>query len=1131
MFSTRSGWRALGLALLCAVLLMPSGSALAQTTLVVGSTQIGSAGGSVTLNITLTNAADPDITQLQFDLQLPTGATFNAAAEGQSSTAASKTLTTSDITGGKRFLLFALNTNTLANGVVATVTLDIAANQTSDLTIGITNVQASNVSAQAVTVQGTAGTISPIQAPTASLAYTGGTTNVALNAGSTFTVTATFDSAVTAATIAFSGTGQLAGGAMTISGDGLTGTFSATAAQSDSGTYTATISSATKQGETFTNITPANNSFSLTVTGPPSLTAVTVTPSTTATPGPVVIAATFSGTVGGTVVASFAQGSTAVSNGNGTAPSNLILTDPDNDNVFTGTLNAVNANNGTYTVSISGATSAAGTVEQDDTATLTINIPANLPAADVSRTVGTQQPGVLILDGSASANAKSQQWALLSAPDGITGSHGNSSNTTSGDVLRNGDQLQATFLARTAGTYQFQLSVGDESTLANSNNVSRATASITVPDLAPVATVSPVSITVRRSAGADVTKALDASRSFDPNDESSSPTFAWSLSGAGLTLSSTNTARTTVTVTAGTTNITDGQVTLTVSDATSNSTTRAIPVKAFAQTPPVANAGFDRFISTSGTSVSVTLFGRDSADPSNTATNPLSFSWSQVGGALTSTQKDPVFTLAAPTTVGQVNTFTFQLTVTSSSSGLTDQDRVTVKVKKIGTTGTAPEARFQVTRSDGGTVTDTSGSTIGGIIKADIQVADANSIPALILNGTASGSSNTFEWTLLGNIASSGASTNATLTAPNASTTQFAATALGTYRVLLRVTDPASGRSGVREGRFSIRANPAPAITDVVTTIDGNAASANTTTLAAVTTGNVSMNVTASNAVSFTLAQLTQSKVRAELEAQTGSSDLAAQLAALFTGSTVPDLADFETDLTSTTGAFTFNLKPLGGLSSEITGGSYFFRVTATSAEGVSTARVVNVPVNAGGRVPALPQAEGFTLKETEEGLVLDATGAELIDASGTLTVSVADWVDRASGSSFAGVFNATGSTAFVQWTFLNGDLDLTDAAATANAANSGRGSLTLTQTGVTGTPSFRVKVIVDNGAQQQTATINSGATGQAAAPQQQTIGGGGGICAAGGAQTLTASASDLVLLMLPLVLLLGYRLSLRDEQ
>ncbi len=262
---------------------------------------------------------------------------------------------------------------------------------------------------------------------------------------------------------------------------------------------------------------------------------------------------------------------------------------------------------------------------------------------------------------------------------------------------------------------------------------------------------------------------LDGRRSFDPEGESLS--WSWSQTGGSpnVTLTGANTATPGFTAPLTTVDVTlTFTLTVTAGGATDTDTV-AVTVEPLVL---MADAGPDQVV---GEGDTVRLDGRRSTAPLGAP--PLTWSWSQTGGspAVTLTGADtatPSFT--APSGLTADVTLTFELTVYSGESSVTETDTVDVTVEWVGPVFTPPE-------TDGPTVTLT-------VDAGPDQTVDEGD--AVSLSGSASLDPDAGE-TLIWSWSQTGGSPAVTLTGADTATPGFTAPNLpadGTLTFTLKVT-------------------------------------------------------------------------------------------------------------------------------------------------------------------------------------------------------------------------------------------------------------------------------------------------------------------------------------------------------
>src|ERR1039458_4772512 len=205
--------------------LTSTGALFGQGTLVLSS---GTAvGGTVALDLTLTSPTGSEPAGIQWDLTYSATdvVSINAVAAGTAVTAG-KSINCSSSSGTFRCLLAGLNSSLIQNGVVAEVTVTIAAGVAST-TIGVTNALGATVNGYALTISGTGGTVTAPALPTlAGLSCAPAT----LSSGGTSTCTVTLTKTGGGTVSLSSNTAALTGpGSVTVAAGSISATFTATA--------------------------------------------------------------------------------------------------------------------------------------------------------------------------------------------------------------------------------------------------------------------------------------------------------------------------------------------------------------------------------------------------------------------------------------------------------------------------------------------------------------------------------------------------------------------------------------------------------------------------------------------------------------------------------------------------------------------------------------------------------------------------------------------------------------------------------------------------------------------------------------------------------------------------------------
>ena len=180
------------IAVLSVLLFFPA-TAVAQTAGISVGTTSGGAGTSVDLPVSFT-AGGTGVSTLQFDLTLPSSLSYVSVTTGSAAATAGKSASGNAIAGGARVVIFGLNQNTIGSGSIAIVRLGIASGTApATLSVGITGISASSPAGVAVATQGVGGsvTVSAPALPTVTISATDPNASETGPDAGTFTVSRT----------------------------------------------------------------------------------------------------------------------------------------------------------------------------------------------------------------------------------------------------------------------------------------------------------------------------------------------------------------------------------------------------------------------------------------------------------------------------------------------------------------------------------------------------------------------------------------------------------------------------------------------------------------------------------------------------------------------------------------------------------------------------------------------------------------------------------------------------------------------------------------------------------------------------------------------------------------------------
>src|SRR6185369_13017220 len=205
-----------------ALLMLAAQTASGQTALSLYS-GTATQGGTATLNLSLNAAAGSAPAALEWIFQYATtDFTAITAVAGPAAVAAGKSISCASAAGSYTCVLWGMNTNTIANGVVATVTLNVSGTAASSSTIQVTLPLAASPAASAVgaTATGTTLTIAPANlfsgmscSPSTVVTPGSAACTVSLKSAATAPVTVTLGVGSTAAQVTIPATVVIAAGA------------------------------------------------------------------------------------------------------------------------------------------------------------------------------------------------------------------------------------------------------------------------------------------------------------------------------------------------------------------------------------------------------------------------------------------------------------------------------------------------------------------------------------------------------------------------------------------------------------------------------------------------------------------------------------------------------------------------------------------------------------------------------------------------------------------------------------------------------------------------------------------------------------------------------------------------------
>ena len=408
------------------------------------------ANGAVALNLTLNAASGTTPAALQWTLNYSASdITSISATASTASSNAGKSLTCTSGSGSYTCVDTGLNTNTIANGVVAVVNVTIAST-VSSTTINVSNPDASDPTGTALAMTGTGGTITAPPPPPAttvsSLACSPATINTPGSSSCTVTISAAAPTGGTAVALSSNSSSLAVPASVTVASGATSAAFTATASAVSSN-QTAVVTASL-------NSTSATASIAL--VDPVLVSSLACSPTTLASGAGSSCTVTLSSAApsGGTTV--------ALSSNNGllTVPASVAV--------------AASSKTGTFTAT-------AGTISSNQSATVTASLNSSSATATISLTAPVMTVSSVSCNPNSVACGSSTSCTLTlsgSAPSGgttVTLSSNNSAVTVPASVSVAASSSSASFTANTTA-----VSSDETATVTAAFNGSSANAALTV---------------------------------------------------------------------------------------------------------------------------------------------------------------------------------------------------------------------------------------------------------------------------------------------------------------------------------------------------------------------------------------------------------------------------------------------------------------------------------------------------------------------------------------------------------------------------------------------------------------------------------------------------------------------------
>ncbi len=418
-----------------AILLGLQTAAFGQSVVLSVGSASGTAGGTVTVPITLASSGGAQTAGLQWTFNFSSDITGVTVVAGASTTNAGKSLSCS----GNNCLVAGFNSTTIADGTVASATFQIAANPSSNpISIQLTTIVATTAGGTSITSSGGGGSISLPGATTAlsSLTCTSSTINTPGSTSCSVTLSGAASASGFAVSLSSNNASLTVPASVTVASGQTSNSFTATGAlvgSNQSGTVTASAGSVTKTS-------------TLSLVAPAALSSVACAPSTLGSNASSTCTVTLNQAAASTLAVSLAS-------------NNGLLTVPSSVNVTSGQSSAT-------------FTAASGTIGSNQSAIVTATLSGQSKQATISLAAAAQINSLSCSPATVNAPGTSTCTAALTSAaasaTSVTLSSNNTNVTVPGSVNIGSGLSSATFTATVAAVNSNQTALLTASLNGNS---------------------------------------------------------------------------------------------------------------------------------------------------------------------------------------------------------------------------------------------------------------------------------------------------------------------------------------------------------------------------------------------------------------------------------------------------------------------------------------------------------------------------------------------------------------------------------------------------------------------------------------------------------------------------------------